>query len=617
MTERSSLSIRNIVVDVATVLVAIAAVAMAGSVAWDRMTGHGPLGSVSPREDRHIHDWERYALAGNRTGANEAAMVIIAFIDYECPFCRLMDETITALRRSYPEDVAVVYRHFPLPSHRNAYRAARLAECGAEQGYFEPVHRALYQAIGSGTLDATALAEAAEIPDPQAFTECATREGPVSRIEEDLALVADWGLSATPTIVVDGTLLGTPPDSAALFNLVRARLAETDRPYSVGDSASVRIISHSRSYPAPRNVRRVDPSPVAVIGVLDGPDEYVLPNVVAATVLSDETLVLTLFRPGIFELRYYDREGTHLASAGRFGDGPFEVGQGGPRGTLRLAGDSLLTLGADNRFSVFGPRGEHVRTGRLTLSVPYIESRGMDVPRMLMRTSGGVEQRADGWRRGIARYVLYETDSETVDALVDVPGSIYWHEEDGSVFDNAFSPDVYSAAGADWLWIGTSEVDEVRRYSWSGNLTMILRFGHKPNRVTRRDWKRYQETDLSGASEAGRRVIERRHHLMEIPETTPFYQGIRVDDDGHLWVLRYEPRYSEEDQVWERYSADGRWLGTVVVPFEILSQGRCARARRDTPCETIFEVDERYVLIRHFDDLNVQRIKKYTIPLSG
>ncbi len=57
------------------------------------------------------------------------------------------------IRSQYGDQVAVVYRHFPLTSiHPHAWRAAVAAECAGAQGKFEAFHDVLFdeqEAIGS------------------------------------------------------------------------------------------------------------------------------------------------------------------------------------------------------------------------------------------------------------------------------------------------------------------------------------------------------------------------------------------------------------------------------------------------------------------------------------
>lgn len=84
------------------------------------LTGVTPVGS-----DEH------------RIGPRNAKVTLIEYSDFECPFCQRFHPTIKQIAAKYPDDVAVVYRHFPLESiHPNARGYAIASECAGQQGKF-------------------------------------------------------------------------------------------------------------------------------------------------------------------------------------------------------------------------------------------------------------------------------------------------------------------------------------------------------------------------------------------------------------------------------------------------------------------------------------------------
>lgn len=72
----------------------------------------------------------------NRMGPENARLTIVEFSDFECPFCAQYAPILTALSAQYPNDLAIIYRHYPLPSHAGAIPAARASEAAAKQGKF-------------------------------------------------------------------------------------------------------------------------------------------------------------------------------------------------------------------------------------------------------------------------------------------------------------------------------------------------------------------------------------------------------------------------------------------------------------------------------------------------
>ncbi len=67
-------------------------------------------------------------------GSKDAKLVLIEYSDYECPFCVRVHPTIKQIMAKYGDDVAWVYRHFPLSFHAKALPAAVASECVAQQG---------------------------------------------------------------------------------------------------------------------------------------------------------------------------------------------------------------------------------------------------------------------------------------------------------------------------------------------------------------------------------------------------------------------------------------------------------------------------------------------------
>jgi len=68
-------------------------------------------------------------------GDPNAPVKIVEYSDTECPFCKTFHSTLQKAVQEYGDDVAWVYRHFPLDQlHSKARKEAVAFECAAEQG---------------------------------------------------------------------------------------------------------------------------------------------------------------------------------------------------------------------------------------------------------------------------------------------------------------------------------------------------------------------------------------------------------------------------------------------------------------------------------------------------
>ncbi len=88
-----------------------------------------------PREDDHI--WG---------DLSKAKIYIIEYSDFECPACRFLFYALKEFKNKYGENLAIIYRHFPLIEiHPYAMLAAQASEAAALQGKFWEYHDILFE----------------------------------------------------------------------------------------------------------------------------------------------------------------------------------------------------------------------------------------------------------------------------------------------------------------------------------------------------------------------------------------------------------------------------------------------------------------------------------------
>ena len=75
-------------------------------------------------------------------GPADAPVTLVEFSDFQCPYCARVQPLVKDLRERYPEQLRVVFLHFPLSSHEWARPAAIAAQCAAQQddGAFWALH---------------------------------------------------------------------------------------------------------------------------------------------------------------------------------------------------------------------------------------------------------------------------------------------------------------------------------------------------------------------------------------------------------------------------------------------------------------------------------------------
>jgi len=196
----------------ATILITLSSVFVAGLVAFRSFSAPPPRPSTVQNTTTKVANWNQLLKAGRLMGSESAKVTILEFADFECPFCRRFSESVRAVRAQYGGDVAHVFIHYPLGSHRFALPAARIAECSFLQGRFESMHDLLLQKQDSlGLKDWQSFAEEAGIPDLKAFASCSKGTATVPMIDKGLAAGRTVGVDGTPTVIVNGLLYSRPP----------------------------------------------------------------------------------------------------------------------------------------------------------------------------------------------------------------------------------------------------------------------------------------------------------------------------------------------------------------------------------------------------------------------
>ncbi|HSO38612.1 MAG TPA: DsbA family protein [Labilithrix sp.] len=145
-------------------------------------------------------------------GSANALVTIVAFTDYECPYCAKADKTVLTLRAELGDDVRVALAMRPLPMHEHAAAAARAVLAAAEQGKGEAMHARLFA-------DPTALDEAGLVAsaravglDLKAFDAARTGPSTAAALERMEKLASSLGANGTPTFFVNGRrLMGARP----------------------------------------------------------------------------------------------------------------------------------------------------------------------------------------------------------------------------------------------------------------------------------------------------------------------------------------------------------------------------------------------------------------------
>src|SRR4051794_22296342 len=78
-------------------------------------------------------------------GSPSATKVLVEYGDYECPHCGAAHPIVKQVQAAMGDELAFVFRHFPLSNvHPHAWNAAEAAEAAGAQGAFWEMHDTLF-----------------------------------------------------------------------------------------------------------------------------------------------------------------------------------------------------------------------------------------------------------------------------------------------------------------------------------------------------------------------------------------------------------------------------------------------------------------------------------------
>lgn len=190
-----SLFARNLISAICTALLLVVAAAVARPPSTANPT---PVVLERLSEDeRAVADRDGVPLTGRRE-----SVVVVVFQDLECPACRQLQPVLEALSSS-PESPSMLFRHYPLPEHRNARRAAIAAECARSHGRFAVFVEETFKAQDSlARVSWPELAAQSGIVDTAGFGNCLNDAHAQNRVDRDIADARQLNVPGTPYILV-------------------------------------------------------------------------------------------------------------------------------------------------------------------------------------------------------------------------------------------------------------------------------------------------------------------------------------------------------------------------------------------------------------------------------
>jgi protein-disulfide isomerase len=159
-------------------------------------------------------------------GPENAAITIVEFSDFECPFCKRVLPSVDQLMKEYQGKVKLAFRHNPLPFHPKAMPAAKAAYAAHKQGKFWEMYDLLFsnqQALSEENFKKWAKDLKLDV---KKFEKDMKDPAAQKSIEEDSNFARANGAGGTPSFFINGVLLVGAQPFEKFKEIIDAVLAE-------------------------------------------------------------------------------------------------------------------------------------------------------------------------------------------------------------------------------------------------------------------------------------------------------------------------------------------------------------------------------------------------------
>jgi len=207
----------------------------------------GGLVFLANRDKKDVSDINANSIIASENGSigdrvygnKDAKVVLFEYGDFQCPSCGAAFPKIKTIKETYKDQIAFVFRNFPLTSiHPNALAASSAAEAAGQQGKFWEMHDALYENQNSWSSASTdsrndifeQYAQAIGLKMDQYRTDL-TSKAVADKIARDRAIGGKIKVASTPTFYLGDELVNSEVnanvvngDGSELTKLIDAKL---------------------------------------------------------------------------------------------------------------------------------------------------------------------------------------------------------------------------------------------------------------------------------------------------------------------------------------------------------------------------------------------------------
>ena len=393
--------------------------------------------------------------------------------------------------------------------------------------------------------------------------------------------------------------------------ITSCKASETPVTAIKADSAGITIVTNSAGLWQDGSGWQFDPEPMLQIGHNDTDDpHYDLVGIRSGLLLADGGIIAVL--SGSRQIHRFNRNGEWVRSFGREGEGPGEMRS--PTNVI-LASDTIYMTDLQlSRITAYHLSSD----GVTTWPFPNSDSTGRVSP---------IGRLTDG--RWLGTQTAPISPGSSLESGVSRPPTI-WHLIDSDLSDITSAVATLSGAernitigtgtggrvsfievanlsigrgspaavGSQYLWAGDNSIAELRRYTLSGQIDMIIRWQPVAIPITDDLLARMKAAELERWDGNPRMMagVESKFKILPPAKIVPFFQGLHLDRDNNLWVRSY--RVFDADSIrFTIFNPDGQELGDLSLP----------------PKSTLLDIGKDQVLTSWQDEDDLEYLRVYRL----
>ena len=189
-------------------------------------------------------DWHR--------GPDNAPITFLVYVDFQCPYSKDLYSVLLQLEERRPDEIRIVFRHFPLlPLHDKASLAGQAVEAAGSQGHFWEMvqllfeHQSQWETLPPADFPKWLQSQLQDTELDQGHIIGALAEARYkTKMEQDFYSAISAGLAATPTLFLNDKILKWNPTLPVLEAAVRIELLEDQK----WDHYPPTVITPSKDY---------------------------------------------------------------------------------------------------------------------------------------------------------------------------------------------------------------------------------------------------------------------------------------------------------------------------------------------------------------------------------